>query len=155
MSGPRLSVGWLAVGASVVVVTLEEVVGFPGWLRDVVRTVELVQGCFIVVAALLIARRYWRNYRQDPSKARLLPRHVVRLGLGTVGITIASCALVISLLGKPFAWYATVLIFPSFTTLCFGLWDMIEWLPTRIVAPGSVSNVRFHRAIQDMEVKDA
>lgn len=121
---------WL-IAASVVVVACEAVFDFPRWMLDTVRAVELVEAVFIVAVSLAIARRYFQNYRAEPSRARLLPRHVARLGLMTVGFCISGVASVISVLGEDFSWYISPILLPTLTIGAVGLYDMVEWLPRR------------------------
>lgn len=125
---------WVALSASLILVLLDSLIESPT-LRDIVRSLVLAVGAAIVVTALGIARRYWKNYKADPTKARLLPRHVVQLGVSVAMLTIAGCAEVISLIGEPFKWYATPMLLPGFTILLLGLIDMVRWLPNRTAPP--------------------
>ena len=138
----RLS-GWSSwlVAASALIVAVEAVVGFPTWARDLVRAVELIEGVAVVLLAGLIARFYARNYLQDPGAARLLPRHVVRLGVGVIGLTVCICASLINVLGEEFVWVISSLAFPSLTILVFGLWDMVVWLPHRTAPPEAMASI--------------
>lgn len=131
----RLSASTWLILATVVAVVLEAAVGFPGWARDLLRAVALVEVAAVIVITVLVARRYFINFQADPTKARLLPRHVVRLGLGTLGLSLVAAALLVSLIGEPFLWHGTPLALPALTVLLAGLWDMVRWLPNRTAPP--------------------
>jgi amino acid transporter len=117
----------------------EELLPYPAWALDTMRACALVVGASVIVMSLAISRRYWENFRNDPQRARLLPRHVVRVGLGVAVLTIAASAAVVAQIGGSFVWYVTPLTFPAVTITAVGLWDMIEWLPSRNVLPDGAS----------------
>lgn len=131
----KLNWSSLFIAASVLVVALESLFRFPIWLLDLARAAQLVEAAIIVVITLLVARRYFQNFRRDPTKARLLPRHVVRLGLGTVGLAVAASSTLISRIGNDFVWYGSTITFPALTIMLVGLWDMVRWLPNRTAPP--------------------
>lgn len=126
---------WLIIGLAFVVALAESLAGYPQWALDTARAVVLVEALFVIVVALTIARRYYLNYLAQPGKARLLPRHVVRLGIGVAGLTLSAAAGAVDALGGPFVWWRTPLVLPTLTVLVVGLYDMVQWLPVRKADP--------------------
>lgn len=139
----RLDAFAILIPATLVIVAFENL-GYPEWLRDAVRAMELAEAAVIIVITALIVRRYFKNFRADPTKARLLPRHVIGLGIGTLGLTVTASAFAISRIGEPFVWYGASIAFPSLTALLIGLVDMVRWLPNRTAPP-----VNDHRRATD------
>lgn len=140
------------VVAAFVVAVVSGVLREPRVLRDAIRAVEILEAGLVIVIALLIARRYWREYRAQPSRARLLPRHVARLGTGVALLTFAAVAGVIAHVGEPFKWYVGPVLFPAFTVLLVGLWDMVQWLPHRAVADEVLHDAdRFREEVRDVQ----
>lgn len=105
--------------------------------RDLVRFVELLEATAIIVLTLAIARRYFLNFKADPTSARLLPLHVLRLGIGTALLTVHGSISIIVLIGHPYVWWTTPILLPTFTILLAGLWDMVSWLPNRTAPPSN------------------
>ena len=106
---------------------------YPPVIRDLVRAIIIIEAVVIIGITTSIARRYYHNYRVAPGKARLLPRHVSRLGIGVTLLCISSVGVMIQRVeeGSPFHWFGAPIILPAVTTLMLGLIDMIQWLPDR------------------------
>lgn len=124
-----------AILLGTIFVLLEETLNYGQVVRDLIRATEITMVVCIVAITLVIARRYYANFRADPTKARLLPRHIIRLGLGSAGLAVVAGLYLIHLSGEPFLWYVTPVAFPFLAALLAGLVDMILWLPNRTAPP--------------------
>lgn len=110
---------------------VQATVELPGWVYDLSRAYVLATGIMIFMAALAIVRVYYRNFRIAPAKARLLPRHVVQLGVVLMALVFVVCAVAIDRVDSQPPWYGVPLLMPALTVGVFGLWDMLRWLPDR------------------------
>lgn len=103
----------------------------PYWVYNTVRAVILIESVFIFVAAVAIVRVYYKNFRVAPDQARLLPRHVIQLGVMVMGITFAITFQTIKYVDTNPVWWGIPFVLPALTVGAFGLTDMLRWLPHR------------------------
>lgn len=108
-----------------------DVMDDPGWLLDAARAAVIIGSVYILVASLIIVRIYWRNFKIAPQQARLLPRHVIQLGLLVILLLIHVCGFIIDKVDSPAIWYSLPILLPGVFVGVFGLHDMISWLPRR------------------------
>lgn len=151
----HIRVSSIAIAASILLPIIEGIVGVNGQLRDLIRAFELVEAVMLLVILSLIVPRYWKNYKETPGLARLLPSHVFRICIGVMLLVIAASAAVIDAIGHPFIWYVTPITLPGITITLTAMIDMLRWLPHRRVLAGAadVSHgiERFQQAVYDVE----
>lgn len=128
-----LSDGWLAlVGVAIFLFCMALVVfEFPNWVYDFVRFVLLFECLALFVSTALIVRIYFKNFKRAPMKARLLPRHVVQLGVMVLLLVFSLTFWSFERTGTDPIWYGLPFLMPAMTVGCLGLFDMLRWLPHR------------------------
>lgn len=104
---------------------------FPQWVDDLARAVVLAECVALMLMSVLIVRVYWRNFKLARAQARLLPRHVIQLGLLLSLLVFNDAARTIDLVGTEPRWYGLPVLLPGLTIGILGLVDMIKWLPDR------------------------
>lgn len=103
----------------------------PQWLDNLLRAAVLGMGILIIAISLVIVRVYYRNFKAAPERARLLPRHVVQLGLMVVLIVFATVVVTIDKVSTHLVWYGIPILLPAYFIGVAGLMDMVRWLPDR------------------------
>lgn len=111
------------------------ILGAPRWLENFLRAGVLGLSVGIGTISLVIIRVYARNFKAAPEKARLLPRHVVQLGVMVVLLIFVTSAATITKVGNGLAWFGIPFLLPAVFIGFAGLMDMVRWLPDRRHSP--------------------
>lgn len=107
------------------------VLGTPSWLENLLRAAVLGFSVGIVAITLAIVRVYWRNFKIAPQHARLLPRHVIQLGILVMLLLFVTSVITIDKIGLTLVWYGIPFLLPAGFIGFVGTLDMIRWLPDR------------------------